>query len=142
MTTSAEPCRDAPATSVIEASTGGSWWRRLLGETRRLRQRSDWAHFAGPDWAENILAAQVTDDFHAKQGRSTGRWVLANSGQTLSVYLKRHYRLPRWQGLLAALWPQGDWSPALQEFRHLQWARAQGLPVPRVVAAGEYLEPL
>lgn len=127
---------------MIEQTSSGSWWRRLFGSSRRLHARADWARYAGADWAENILQAQVTDDFHAKQGRSTGRWVLQNGGGTLAVYLKRHYRLPWWQGVLAALWPRGDWSPALQEFRHLQWAQAQGLPVPRVVAAGEYLQPL
>jgi heptose I phosphotransferase len=131
-----------PPSFLIEESGATPWWRRFFGMTRRLRQRSDWIDFAGADWPERILQARLTDDFHAKQGRSTGRWVLEKAGRTLAVYLKRHYRLPWWQGLLAALWPEGDWSPALREFRHLQWARAQGLPVPRVVAAGEYLEPL
>jgi heptose I phosphotransferase len=87
------------------------------------------------------MATAVTDDFHAKQGRSTGRWLLQARGRRLAVYLKRHYRLPWWQGLLAALWPSGAWSPALQERRHLEWAQEQGLPVPKVVAAGEYLGP-
>jgi heptose I phosphotransferase len=59
----------------------------------------------------------------------------------LTVYLKRHYRLPWWQGLLATLWPGGEWSPARQECRHLEWARRQGLPVPAVAAAGEYIGP-
>ncbi len=125
--------------SVIEVPSSAPWWRRLTGNTRRLRQRPDWATFAGADWPDRILEVRVNEDFHAKQGRSTGKLVLQHAEQTLSVYLKRHYRLPRWQGLLAALWPGGDWSPALREFRHLQWAQSQGLPVPRVVAAGEYL---
>jgi hypothetical protein len=129
------------ADNLIEAASAGSWWRRLLGGTRRLRARPDWARFAGPDWADHILAAAVTDDFHAKQGRSTGRWILRDAGETLSVYLKRHYRLPRWQGLLTTLFPGRGWSPAMQEYRHLQWAQAQGLPVPRVVAVGEFLQP-
>lgn len=119
-----------------------SWWRRWTSPTRRLRARADWSSFAGDDWASDILGTQVTDDFHAKQGRSTGRLVLKNAGAELAVYLKRHYRLPWWRGLLATLWPQGDWSPALQEYRHLQWALREGLPVPRIVAAGEYLRPV
>jgi hypothetical protein len=131
-----------PVPPLIEERTNGSWWRRLFGSTRRLCERPDWVGFAGADWAERILQTRLTDDFHAKQGRSTGRLVLENAGKTLAVYLKRHYRLPWWQGLLATLWPGGDWSPALQEYRRLQWAHAQGLPVPRVVAAGEYLKPL
>jgi heptose I phosphotransferase len=83
----------------------------------------------------------VTDRFHAKQGRSTGRLVLEADGRRFVVYLKRHYRLPRWRGLLAALWPAGGWSPALEEWRHLEWARDQGLSVPEAVAAGEFLGP-
>jgi heptose I phosphotransferase len=89
----------------------------------------------------------VTDRFNAKQGRSTGRWILersANEGgrtERLSVYLKRHYRLPWWHGLLATLWPEGTWSLALKEWRHLQWARQQGIPVPDAVAAAEYIGP-
>ena len=27
------------------------------------------------DWADRIMEVTVTDDFHAKQGRSTGRWI-------------------------------------------------------------------
>jgi heptose I phosphotransferase len=89
----------------------------------------------------------VTDRFRAKQGRSTGRWVLqapARPGQAprrLTVYLKRHYRLPWWRGLLAALWPQAGWSLARREWRQLEWARSQGLPVPEAVAVGEYIGP-
>jgi heptose I phosphotransferase len=85
----------------------------------------------------------VTDRFHAKQGRSTGRWVLPapGGGPGLTVYLKRHYR-PSWRlGLLAALWPGGGWSPAFQEWRNLEWARRQGVPTPRTVAAAEYVGP-
>ena len=33
------------------------------------------------------------------------------------------------------------WSPAFQEWDHLEWARQQGVPVPRVVAAGEFIGP-
>jgi heptose I phosphotransferase len=116
-------------------------WQRWRHGVRLLQQRRDWSRFAGADWAERIMAVAVTDRFHAKQGRSTGRWILQTEGQQLSVYLKRHYRLPRWAGLLATFWPGRGWSPALQEWRHLQWARAQGLPVPASVAAGEYIGP-
>jgi heptose I phosphotransferase len=87
------------------------------------------------------MGAAVTDNFHAKQGRSTGRLVLEGGGARVAVYLKRHHRLPWWRGLLAVLWPGGGWSPALQEWRHLTWARAAGLPVPRPVACGEYIGP-
>jgi heptose I phosphotransferase len=116
-------------------------WQRLARGARRLYERPDWGRFAGPDWAERIMAVAVTDRFHAKQGRSTGRLILRAGEQRLAVYLKRHYRLPWWRGLLAALWPDGGWSPALEEREHLEWARARGLPVPATVAAGEYIGP-
>jgi heptose I phosphotransferase len=104
-------------------------------------QRADWPRFVEANWAEQIMTNVLTDRFHAKQGRSTGRWVLERGEQRLTIYLKRHYQLPRWRGLLAALWPEAGWSPAMRERRHLEWARAQGLPVPDVVAAGEYIGP-
>jgi hypothetical protein len=114
---------------------------------RRICMRRDWPRFAGPDWADRIMEVQVTDRFYVKQGRSTGRWILnapegsAGKAHRLAVYLKRHYALPWWQGLLATLWPGGGWSPALREWRHLEWARRQGIPVPEAVAAAEYIGP-
>jgi heptose I phosphotransferase len=118
-----------------------SFWKRLWRGVRRVRQRPDWANFVGPDWADRIMSVAVTDRFHAKQGRSTGRWILHQGERRLSVYLKRHYRLGWWRGLLAALWPDAGWSPALEEWQHLAWARAEGLPVPATVAAAEFIGP-
>lgn len=116
-------------------------WQRLTLGARRLYERPDWGRFLGPDWAARIMALAVTDRYHAKQGRSTGRLILRAGERRLAVYLKRHYVLPRWRGLLAALWPDAGWSPALEEWRHLAWARRRGLPVPASVAAGEYIGP-
>jgi heptose I phosphotransferase len=118
-----------------------SLWQRLTRGVRRLRQRADWSVFVGADWPDRIMDVAVTDRFHAKQGRSTGRWIIDAKGRRLSVYLKRHYRLPWWQGLLATLWPERGWSPAMQEWRHLERARRAGLPVPAAVAAAEYIGP-
>ena len=104
-------------------------WQRLFRGTRRLRQRPDWGRLAGGDWADRLMDVAVTDRFHAKQGRSTGRWVLREPGPGepgLTVYLKRHYQLPWWLGWAAALWPGRDWSPAMQEWAHLEWARKLG----------------
>jgi heptose I phosphotransferase len=126
---------------TLQKAEAGSLWRRLLHGVRRVWQRADWPGLAGADWAGTIMQTGVTDDFHAKQGRSTGRLLLEKNGQTLGVYLKRHYRLPWWRGLLATFCPWGNWSPAVQELRNLQWAGAQGLPVPAPVAAGEYVGP-
>jgi heptose I phosphotransferase len=117
------------------------FWQRLVRGVRRWRHRADWVDFVGADWVERILEVAVTDRFHAKQGRSTGRWILYRGAERLGVYLKRHYRLPWRHGWLATLWPGAGWSPAWQEWRHLEWARGQGLPVPAPVAAAEYIGP-
>jgi hypothetical protein len=118
-----------------------SFWRRLLHGICRTQERTDWKQFAGDDWPQRIMQVDVTDQFHAKQGRSTGRLVVEGEGKRLAVFLKRHYRLPWWQGWLATLWPGKGWSPAMQEWRHLQWARSQGLPVPAKVAVAEFIGP-
>jgi len=118
-----------------------SFWQRLLRGVCRTRARADWKEFAGNDWAQRIMQVDVTDQFHAKQGRSTGRWVVEGEGKRLAVFLKRHYRLPWWQGWLAMFWPGKGWSPAMQEWRNLKWARSQGLPVPAKVAVAEYIGP-
>jgi heptose I phosphotransferase len=118
-----------------------TFWQRLFRGARRLRQQPHWEAFAGPDWPERIMAVPVTDRFHAKQGRTIGRWVTEADGRRLVVYLKRHYRLAWWRGLLATLLPDGCWSPALQEWEHLAWARAWGLPVPEAAAGGEFIGP-
>jgi heptose I phosphotransferase len=133
-----------PEDHALSVSPADSLWSRLVVGARRLRHRADWAAFVGSDWPDCIMDAAVTDRFHAKQGRSTGRWVLYADGQEarrLSVYLKRHYQLPWWDRLLAALWPGGGRSPAFQEWEHLEWARRVGVPVPKVVAAAEYIGP-
>ncbi len=118
-----------------------SLWHRLRYGSRVLRRQGDWERFVGEDWAERIMAEVVNDKQHAKQGRSIGRWNLVDGNARLSVYLKRHYRLPWWHGLLATLFPGRAWSPGLQEWQHLCWAKEHGLPVPRAVAAGQFVGP-
>jgi heptose I phosphotransferase len=128
--------------SCLEAGRmSDTLWRRLVSGIWRVRQRSDWEAVVGPNWLDRIMVVQVTDNFHGKQGRSTGRWILEGSGRRLAVYLKRHHRLPWWRGWLAMLWRNQSWSPALLEWRNLEWARHQGLPVPVPVAAGERIGP-
>lgn len=130
----------APTTATAPPSEG--FWRRLTRGRRVVHHEPDWDDFAGPGWLDGIMAESVTDRYHAKQGRSIGRWTLnAPDGRTLVVYLKRHYALPRLRGLLAALAPGRPWSPGLEEWDHLLWARANDLPVPRAVAVGELLGP-
>jgi heptose I phosphotransferase len=155
--------RKTMTTSSLESQRPPSLWRRLLHGWRRLRQRADWENLVSatlaragiptrerPDhWVDHIFEIAVTDRFHAKQGRSTGRWFLTappdEANETnpsgLVVYLKRHYQLPWWQGWLATFWPRADQSAAFQEWDHLEWARRQGVPVPAPVAAGEFLRP-
>jgi heptose I phosphotransferase len=118
-----------------------TFWQRLSRGVRRLYQRPDWVELLGVERARQVMGLPVTDRFHAKQGRSTGRLILEGNGQRLVVYLKRHYRLGWWRGLLATLWPDAGWSPALEEYAHLAWARRRGVPVPATVAAGEYIGP-
>jgi hypothetical protein len=122
-------------------TTTGTLWQRLTHGVQRIHQRPDWGQLLGPNRAQQIMALAVTDRFHAKQGRSTGRLILERDGRRLAVYLKRHYRLGWWRGLLATLWPDAGWSPALEEWAHLEWARRRGVPVPATVAAGEYIGP-
>jgi heptose I phosphotransferase len=115
-------------------------WHRLVHGVWRVWQRPDWAGVAGPEWLDRVMQVPVTDRFHAKQGRSIGRWILTADGRRLVVYLKRHYRLPRLSGLLALLFP-GRYSPAGQEWDHLKWAEPNGLPVPSAAACGERIGP-
>jgi heptose I phosphotransferase len=118
-----------------------SLWRRLRRGVRLVRRQMDWERFAGEGWADSIMQVPLTDREFRKQGRSIGRKVFVDGRDTLSVYLKRHYALPWFHGLLATLFPGRAWSPGLQEWQHLCWAKEQGFPVPRPVAAGQFVGP-
>ena len=118
-----------------------SLWRRFRRGTHLFRRAADWERFAGDGWAERIMSEPVTDRLHEKQGRSIGRRIFVAGRDRLSVYLKRHYKLPRFWGLLATLFPNHAWSPGLQEWQHLKWAAANGFLVPRPVAAGQTVGP-
>jgi hypothetical protein len=118
-----------------------SLWARLRRGVRYLRRQADWDRFAGEGWPDRIMAERLTDREHKKQGRSIGRKILAEGRDTLSVYLKRHFRLSRVTGFLATLFPARAWSPGLQEWQRICWAKAEGFPVPRPVAAGQFVGP-
>src|SRR5262245_55337086 len=94
-------------------------WLRLVRGVRRVHQPTDSPHYVEPDWADRIMGLAIRDRFHAKQGRSIARWTLRKENRDLTVYMKRHYRLPRWRGVLATIWPDAGWSPAVQEWHHL-----------------------
>jgi heptose I phosphotransferase len=119
----------------------GSIWRRLIHGVRRVLSSPELEQFAGPDWPDRIMDLPVTDRLHVKQGRSIGRLVLQSEGQSLVIYLKRHYRLPRRHGWLAQFRPQTAHAPGLQEWEHIRWAQTIGLPVADAVAAGEFIGP-
>jgi heptose I phosphotransferase len=118
-----------------------AFWQRFCQGERRFRQQPYWNDFAPRDWADRIMALELGDRFHAKQGRSIVRWTLEAAGQQRVVYLKRHYRLPWWQRWRALFRPGTACSPAMHEWEHLEWAGRQGLPVPRAAAAGEFIGP-
>jgi heptose I phosphotransferase len=93
------------------------------------------------DLAATVMTLRSSDRHHAKQGRSTARVRFEGPSGPLSVYLKRHDCLP-WAARLAALVdPAGRHSPASAEWAHLERARALGIAVPEVVAAGERIGP-
>jgi heptose I phosphotransferase len=93
------------------------------------------------DLDSTVMTLETADRHHAKQGRSTARVRFDSGSAPLSVYLKRHYRLP-WSTRLAALLnPSGRHSPASAEWAHLERARALGISVPEVVAVGEWVGP-
>ncbi len=118
-----------------------SLWRRLRRGVRLIRRQADWERFAGEGWPDRIMQEPLTDREHKKQGRSIGRMVLTDGRDKLIVYLKRHYRLPWLHGVIATLFPGRASSPGLQEWQRIRWAQEQGFPVPRPVAAGQFVGP-
>ncbi len=93
------------------------------------------------DLDSTVMTLESTDRHHAKQGRSTARVRFDSGVDSITVYLKRHYRLP-WAKRVAALFhPAGRHSPASAEWAHLERARGLGIAVPEVVAVGEWVGP-
>ena len=121
-------------------SYGSLWQRWSRGVSWTWINERYRAHLPD-DLGANVMTLESRDRFHAKQGRSTARVVLVRADRPLAVYLKRHFQLP-WPARLAALVdPNGKHSPAAAEWAHLERARALGIDVPEVVAAGEHIGP-
>jgi heptose I phosphotransferase len=118
-----------------------SFWRLLRRRGWLLRRQAIWDRFAGEGWPDRIMDEPLTDREHTKQGRSIGRKIFTEGGDALRVYLKRHFRLSRFTGLLATLFPSRAWSPGLQEWQRITWAKAMGFPVPEPIAAGQFVGP-
>lgn len=120
---------------------GGSFLDRLARGTRWTWLSDDYRAALPEDFERTVMEWVTPDRFHAKQGRSTARVRFDSPWGELSVYLKRHDRLPLWTRLGALLWPGIGRSPASAEWRHLDFARSLGIAVPEVVAAGERIGP-
>lgn len=129
--------RREPIVRTILGWPARCWRRWSRGEHWSWRDQEH-----GPalpaDFETRVMSLNSSDRFHAKQGRSTAR-VRFDSG--LSIYLKRHQRLPWRTRLLAWLSPGRCQTPAGEEWRHLEIARSLGIPVPDTVAAGEWIGP-
>jgi heptose I phosphotransferase len=119
----------------------GTFLDRLLRGTRWAWTAERHRDRLPANLAESVMAIESSDRFHAKQGRSTARVRFDAPGGPLSVYLKRHDRLPWLNRIAALLAPGSDQTPATAEWRHLERARSLGIPVPEVVAAGEEVGP-
>lgn len=115
---------------------------RLLRGSQKIASIPGFDALAGDDWADRVLDAGTAEVLHAKQGRTISYWTLPDGhGNALNMYLKRHYVLPRWCGLLATLFPGRALSPGLAEWEHLRWAEERDIPVARPIAAGEFRGP-
>jgi heptose I phosphotransferase len=119
----------------------GSFWQRWFRGVSWTWINERYGARLPDDLFANVMTLESRDRFHAKQGRSTARVVLVRTDRPLAVYLKRHFRLS-WPTRLAALFdPGGRHSPAAVEWAQLERARALGIDVPEVVAAGEHIGP-
>jgi heptose I phosphotransferase len=122
-----------------------SWSRmraRLAGGARWVWVNPDFEDFARDRSADDFMAIESRDRHHAKQGRSTARVRFDSSeGSTLFAYLKKFERLSWQERLKAHLFGHGWATPGPLEWRHLEQARALGIPVPHVIAAGECVGP-
>jgi len=127
--------------------TYGSVWARLFKGVRWTFIDERYRDSLPDDLAENAMAIDSRDRYHAKQGRATARVVFhgghsaSSADRPVSVYLKRHFALPWLARLAAIVNPAGSHTPGSAEWRHLERARSLGIPVPEVVAAGERIGP-
>jgi heptose I phosphotransferase len=130
----------------------GSFWERWARGVNWTWVNERYRGHLPEGFDDTIMTLQSADRLHAKQGRSTARVVFhperhrgldvpEASTHPLSVYLKRHYRLPWPIRVAAILDPARGYSPAAAEWAHLERARALGVDVPEVVAAGEQIGP-
>lgn len=120
----------------------GSFWERWARGVSWTWVNEQYRGHLPEGFDATIMTLPSTDRLHAKQGRSTARVVFhperhrgwdvpEASTRPLSVYLKRHYRLP-WPIRVAAMFdPARGYSPAAAEWAHLEQARRSGWRCPR-----------
>ncbi len=119
----------------------GTLWNRLTRGVRWTWTSDDYRAALPPDLASTVMSLESSDRLNAKQGRSTARVRFDSPWGPLSVYLKRHYRLPLLSRIAAIVNPSGGYTPGASELAHLEKARSLGVPVPDAVAAGERIGP-
>ena len=119
----------------------GGFWKRLARGSRWSWLNPRFQGALPPGIEGSVMQIDSRDRLHQKQGRSTARVVFHGPEREVSVYLKRHYRLPWTDRLKALLNPAGAYTPGAAEFRHLARAERLGIEVPEVVAAGETIGP-
>lgn len=116
-------------------------WNRLTRGSRWSWIDDRYRDALPPDFDAAVMTIESRDRLHAKQGRSTARFVFHQGERRVSVYLKRHFRLPWPARMAATVNPDGRHSPGAAEWAHLERARALGVAVPEVVAVGERIGP-
>lgn len=116
-------------------------WNRLTRGSRWSWIDDRYRDALPPDFDAAVMTIESRDRLHAKQGRSTARFVFHRGERRVSVYLKRHFRLPWPARVAATVNPDGRHSPGAAEWAHLERARALGVAVPEVVAVGERIGP-
>ena len=119
----------------------GTLWHRLTRGVRWTWTSDEYRAALPADLDATVMAIESSDRLHAKQGRSTARVRFDSPWGPLSVYLKRHYRLPMLARVFALIHPTGRHTPGASELAHLEHARSLGVRVPDAVAAGERIGP-
>lgn len=80
---------------------------------------------------QQVAAMTATGDHHAKQGRSTGRYLLPTERGLVEVYVKKYFTLSwreRWFASLSEL-------PGPREWENTRRAGKLGIPVPELLLA-------
>lgn len=119
----------------------GTLWNRVTQGVRWTWTSEEYRAALPPDLESTVMGLESSDRLNQKQGRSTARVRFDSPWGPLSVYLKRHYRLPLLSRIAAIVNPSGKHTPGASELAHLERARSLGVPVPDAVAAGELIGP-